>query len=104
MEFPKELTNKIICGDALSVLKDMPNESIDCVVTSPPYWGLRDYGCSGQLGLEPTFQLYIDHLLEIFDQVYRILKKTGTCWVVLGSTYMGNENNENYIIKKEWYG
>ena len=67
------MIDEIICGSTLDVLKGMEAESIDCVVTSPPYWGLRDYGIDGQLGLEPTFQLYIEHLLEIFDEIYRVL-------------------------------
>jgi site-specific DNA-methyltransferase (adenine-specific) len=57
------------------------------VVTSPPYWNLRDYGVEGQLGLEPTFEEYIRKLCDIFDEVKRVLKKTGTCWVNLGDTY-----------------
>ena len=147
----------ILLGDAANVLKDFKDESIDCVVTSPPYWALRDYKvegsvwdadpncehdfsinhnlkksnhnrsnhgtheqwdlqpsrpnnpdfgesqfCSkcnawkGSFGLEPTFQLYIKHMLDIFDQIKRILKKEGTCWVVLGDTYAGTGN------KGEW--
>ncbi len=84
--------NKIIQGDSLEVLKTLPNESIDCVITSPPYWALRDYGVEGQLGLEPTFQKYITKLCDIFDEVKRVLKKEGTCWVNLGDTYMGNSS------------
>jgi len=83
-------TDQIIHGTTLSVLNTLPSESIDCVITSPPYWGLRDYGIEGQLGLEPTFQLYIEHLQTIFDEVYRVLKKTGTCWVDIGDTYSGS--------------
>ena len=60
--------NKILQGDALIRLKELPTESIDCVVTSPPYWSLRDYGVDGQLGLEPTFQEYINKLCNIFDE------------------------------------
>jgi len=81
--------NKIICGDALEVLKTLPDESVDCVITSPPYWALRNYGVEGQLGLEPTFQEYITKLCNIFDEVKRVLKKTGTCWVNMGDTYGG---------------
>jgi DNA modification methylase len=77
-------------GDALNVLKTFEDESIDCCVTSPPYWALRDYKVKGQLGLEPTFHEYIDKLCTIFDQVKRVLKKTGACWVVLGDTYSNN--------------
>jgi len=68
-------------------LKILPDNSIDCVITSPPYWSLRDYGVGGQLGLEPTFQEYIQKLCNIFDEVKRILKKEGTCWVNIGDTY-----------------
>lgn len=140
----------IIEGNALDVLRSMKNDSVDCVVCSPPYWSLRDYGsavdsiwdahpgcnhqwlsdrpngnlkhraaktttvtvqkkpdawqndrrCShscricgawkGQLGLEPSFELYLKHLCEIFDEVNRVLKTSGTCWIVLGDTYAGS--------------
>lgn len=136
-------TNKIHCMEIREALKQMPDEFIDCVITSPPYWALRDYGsepqiwdgdsdcehewrgnidhpgsrsnddsnikrkevfgkrdnwaktnfctkCNawkGELGLEPTFDLYIKHLCDIFDEIKRVLKKTGTCWVVIGDTY-----------------
>ncbi len=82
-----ELKNKILQGDSLEVLKTLPSESVDCVITSPPYWALRDYGVEGQLGLEPTFQEYITKLCDMFDEVKRVLKKEGTCWVNLGDTY-----------------
>ena len=71
-------------------LKCLPNESIDCVVTSPPYWALRDYGVEGQLGLEPTVNDYLIKLRAIFDEIQRVLKPTGTCWVNLGDTYASN--------------
>ena len=71
-------------------LKCLPNESIDCVVTSPPYWALRDYGVEGQLGLEPTVNEYLIKLRAIFDEIQRVLKSTGTCWVNLGDTYASN--------------
>jgi len=83
------MQNKIICGDALTVLKTLPAESVNCVVTSPPYFNLRDYGIKGQLGLESTFQEYINKLCDIFDEVKRVLRKDGTCWVNLGDTYGG---------------
>jgi DNA modification methylase len=65
----------------------MPNDFLDCVITSPPYWQLRDYGYDGQWGLEPTFQQYLEHLWEMMDEIYRVLKPTGTCWINLGDTY-----------------
>lgn len=143
------MAREILIGNCLNVMAGMPDESVDCIVTSPPYWALRDYGtepqiwptaesegcdhewvthieqrrggsginanvranrcnsknnrdaptisdycakCNawkGQLGLEPRFQEYIDHLIMIFDQAYRILKPTGACWVNLGDTYNG---------------
>ena len=84
--------NHIYNGDVLEVLKTFPDECIDCVVTSPPYWALRDYGVEGQLGLESTFQEYITKLCDIFDEVKRVLKKEGTCWVNIGDTYNAGGN------------
>lgn len=84
----------IIQGDSLQELKQLPDESVDCCVTSPPYWALRDYGVEGQLGLEPTFQEYITKLCNIFDEVKRVLKKSGTCWVNMGDTYSGNKEGK----------
>ncbi len=134
-------TNIILQGDSLEQLKTLPDESIDCVMTSPPYWNLRDYGtaiweggkkdcdhkipetekdpknknnsshnvrfikencykCNAkridkQLGLESTFKEYINNLCDIFDEVKRVLKKTGTCWVNLGDTYYGSSSYSN---------
>jgi DNA modification methylase len=79
--------NKIICGDSLKVLKTIPSESIDCIVTSPPYWALRDYGMNGQIGLETSIEEYLDKLIQIFDEVKRVLKPSGTCWINFGDTY-----------------
>lgn len=65
----------------------MPDKSINCVITSPPYWQLRDYGYDGQWGLEPTFQEYLEHLWQLMDDIYRVLKDEGTCWINLGDSY-----------------
>jgi len=81
--------NTVICGDCLEIMRGMEDNSVDCCITSPPYWALRDYGVEGQLGLEPTFQEYITRLCDIFDEVKRVLKKEGTCWVNMGDTYGG---------------
>ena len=157
-------TNKIYQGHALDVLKTFPDESIDCVMTSPPYWSLRDYGedtsaiwdgdskcehefetelhktnlqagnpefkrpwreeasgeskigfclkCGawkGQLGLEPNFNDYIRHLCDIFDEVKRVLRKDGTCWVNLGDTYsslgkVGGDFGQDGKITKGYSG
>jgi len=96
--------NIILQGDALQVLRTLPNESIDCVMTSPPYWALRDYGVKDQLGLEPTFQKYIDKLCNIFDEVKRVLKKSGTCWVNIGDTYGGSGGDSGKKIGRERRG
>ena len=87
--------NKIICGPAKNVLRTMPAESISCCVSSPPYWALRDYGVNGQLGLEKTFEEYIDKLCTIYDEVKRVLRKDGTCFVNLGDTYGGSTGQPN---------
>jgi site-specific DNA-methyltransferase (adenine-specific) len=79
--------NKIYNEPCLETLKKMSDKSIDCVITSPPYWQLRDYGYDGQWGLEPTFQEYLEHLWQMMDEIYRVLKDEGTCWINLGDTY-----------------
>ena len=79
--------NKIYKGNCLDLFKELDNESIDCVITSPPYWQLRDYKWDGQWGLEPTFQLYLENLWKMMDEVWRVLKPTGTAWINLGDTY-----------------
>ena len=93
--------NKIYCGDSLEVLKTFPNESIDCCVTSPPYWGLRNYQMDDQLGLEPKFEEYIKNLQSIFNEIYRILKNIGTCFVNLGDTYGGSGKGVGGTDSKE---
>ena len=159
--WPQSFINKIICGDSLSVMKEMPSESIDMVMTSPPYWGLRDYGTEqifggdpdcehewgnqlshpkqekrtikqlrsssglswnrgenasifkwqeyspknqgnfclkcqawkGQLGLEPTPEMYIEHLTIIFNEAKRVLKKEGSLWLNMGDTYWSTKGS-----------
>lgn len=88
--------NKFLCGDAYAILKKFPDESIDCVVTSPPYWALRDYGVKGQIGLEASIQNYLDKLLAVFGEIKRVLKPTGTCWVNMGDTYASPMKGGNY--------
>jgi site-specific DNA-methyltransferase (adenine-specific) len=79
--------NEIICGAMPEATKGFPDGSVNCSISSPPYWALRDYGVDGQLGLEPTFEEYIDKLCTIYDEVKRVLRDDGTCWVNLGDTY-----------------
>ena len=102
MVWPGAFINKIICGDCLEILKIIPSESINCCITSPPYWALRDYGVEGQLGLESTFHEYLDRLIAIFDEVKRVLRKDGTCWVVLGDTYNSNHKAGTTDKKTGW--
>jgi len=165
----EEWLNKIHCGNAYELLKQMPSESVDCVITSPPYYGLRDYGdetitiyggdpncehewsekrmtlvhenrnflkgtqeevhgkrgttyirkfddrtcgfcvkCGawkGQLGLEPDWRMYVDHLVELFREVKRVLKKTGSLWLNIGDTYASKSMNwtEEYANKPQWH-
>jgi len=97
--------NKMYQGDALSILRTFPDDSIDCFITSPPYWGLRDYNTDGQIGLETTFQEYINNLCNIFDEVRRTLKKEETCWVNIGDVYSGgdgsNHNGSSGSVKQK---
>src|SRR3990167_4134050 len=79
--------NRIIQGDALEVLKTFESESANCCITSPPYFGLRNYGAEGQIGLEATPELYVQKLVEIFREVRRVLKSDGTLWCNLGDSY-----------------
>jgi len=78
---------RILCGDCLDVIKTLPAESVNCCVTSPPYWGLRDYGVDGQIGLEETPDAYVSRLVEVFREVRRVLKDDGTLWLNLGDSY-----------------
>ena len=79
--------NHILQGNVLDRMKDLPDRSIQCVVTSPPYWGLRDYGSDGQLGLEETPEEFVENLVNVFREVRRVLKDDGTFWLNLGDTY-----------------
>ena len=85
----EEIKNTILCGDSLSVLKTMPSESVDCVVTSPPYYKLRNYGTEGQIGQENTLNEYLNRLLEITNELKRVLKPTGTLFWNHGDSYNG---------------
>lgn len=82
--------NTIICADALDGLKVLEDESVDMCVTSPPYYGLRDYGTERQIGMEERPQDYVKNLTEIFMEVHRVLKSTGTLWLNIGDSYAGS--------------
>ena len=86
--------NTIICGDALETLKNFPDESINCSITSPPYYGLRDYHKKEQIGREKTVEEYLDRLINVFREVRRVLKKDGTCFIVIGDSYAGTSSKK----------
>lgn len=92
---------RIIVGDCRDVLKTLPDECVRCCVTSPPYWGLRDYGVSGQIGLEETPEIYVEQIVAVFREVRRLLREDGTLWLNLGDTYStdtkwgGSSSNKN---------
>jgi DNA modification methylase len=81
----------------------MPDKSIDSVITSPPYWQLRDYGYDGQWGLEPTFQEYLEHLWQLMDEIYRVLKDEGTCWINLGDSFSTQSGTNAALAKGKDY-
>jgi DNA modification methylase len=85
----------IIVGDALSVLRTLPAESAHTCVTSPPYWGLRNYGVPGQLGLETTPEEYVEKLVEVFREVRRVLRDDGTLWLNLGDSFNTRPGQRN---------
>lgn len=82
---------RVTQGDALDVLRGEPSESVHCCVTSPPYWGLRDYGHDGQIGLEPTPAEYVARLVAVFAEVRRVLRDDGTLWLNLGDCYANDD-------------
>lgn len=82
-----EVSANIITGDCLEVLRTLDSESVQACITSPPYWGLRDYGVVGQIGLEKSMQEYIKKIVSVFDEVRRVLKSDGTLWLNLGDSY-----------------
>jgi DNA modification methylase len=87
-------TLKIHQGDALQTLANIPSESIHCCVTSPPYWGLRDYGVDGQIGLEDSLEEWVSKMVEVFREVRRVLRPDGTLWLNLGDGYNGYMANQ----------
>lgn len=87
MEIHPDVT--VLVGDSRETLRTLPEASVHCCVTSPPYWGLRDYGIDNQIGLEQTPEAYVAELVEVFREVKRVLRDDGTCWVNLGDSYAG---------------
>jgi DNA modification methylase len=87
-------------GDVLAQLRALPSDSVNCVVTSPPYWGLRDYGVAGQIGLEPSLEEHIAVLVAVFEEVRRVLKPTGTLWLNYGDCYASAPNGRSAAATK----
>ena len=91
--------NHIYQGNVFDRLKDLPDRSIQCVVTSPPYWGLRDYGSDEQLGLEETPEEYVKNMVKVFREVKRVLRNDGTLWLNLGDCY-GRQQGKGFNTNK----
>jgi len=88
--------NRILEGNVLDTIKNIDSKSVQCVVTSPPYWGLRDYGTDEQLGLEETPEEYVENMIKVFREVKRVLKDDGTLWLNLGDSYVGGGRGWQY--------
>jgi DNA modification methylase len=86
---------RILTGDCRDVLATLPDESVQCCVTSPPYFGLRDYGNAAQIGLEPTPDAYVAEMVAVFREVRRVLRADGTCWLNIGDSYASSTKGQN---------
>jgi site-specific DNA-methyltransferase (cytosine-N4-specific) len=97
---PEKKSYRIIVGDALRVLEDIPEQTFRCCVTSPPYWGLRDYNIDGQIGAEMDVNDYVTHLTNVFREVRRTLKDDGTLWLNIGDSYTSGNRTWRQTDKK----
>lgn len=91
---------KILQGNCLDKLKELPDQSINTCITSPPYWGLRDYGEDKQLGMEDTPEEFVNNLVQVFREVKRVLRDDGTVWLNLGDSYCGTNHKKEFIDPK----
>jgi DNA modification methylase len=97
--------NEILNGDVIEMLKGIPDGSVNTCVTSPPYWGLRDYGKNGQIGAESSPDIYVSKMVDVFNEVKRVLKDDGTLWLNLGDTYANtNDFSDEGIKRKDLIG
>lgn len=94
--FSGKNVHRIIQGDCIEGLRTLPDASVHCCVTSPPYWGLRDYGHDGQIGLEATPEAYVARMVEVFREVRRVLRDDGTLWLNLGDSYCSQGGERKY--------
>ncbi len=95
------LTDSVIFeGDSLHILRKLPSQSVQCVVTSPPYWGLRDYGIEGQIGLEETLLQFINRLVAVFAEVKRVVRDDGILWLNIGDGYTSGNRGYRAPDKK----
>ncbi|MDR1389411.1 MAG: site-specific DNA-methyltransferase [Treponema sp.] len=90
----------VLEGDSLNILRMLPSNSVQCVITSPPYWGLRDYNIKGQIGLESSLQEFINHLVGIFNELKRVLRDDGTLWLNIGDGYTSGNRGYRASDKK----
>lgn len=95
------MKDTILHGNALDRIKELPSASVDCIVTSPPYYGLRNYGVDEQIGLEETPEAYIEKLVTLFRECRRVLKSTGTFWLNLGDSYASDNKGSGGPSKKQ---
>ena len=84
------MNTQILNGDCIEMMRTLPDQSVNCCVTSPPYYGLRDYGHDGQIGLEETPEAFVQKMVEVFSEVKRVLRDDGTLWLNLGDSYSGS--------------
>lgn len=89
------MTVRILIGDVFDRLADLPGESVDCVVTSPPYWGLRDYGVDGQIGMEATLSEHLEVMVRVFREVRRVMTPSATLWLNYGDCYATSPNGRS---------
>lgn len=96
--------NRIFQGDCIEGMRTLPDQSVNCCVTSPPYFGLRDYGHKGQIGLEETPDQFVAKLVEVFREVKRVLKDDGTLWLNLGDSYAGGGGASGHTVETKNLG
>ncbi len=95
---------KVLVGDSRIVLATLPARSVHCVITSPPYWNLRDYDIPGQIGLESTYQEFVDQMVAVFREVRRVLRADGTLWLNLGDSYASNPTSGGRSSSSVFHG